>query len=130
MPDQYLTSTDDFEAVLAEAPTVLAVTDEELTIRFVSPAIERVLGYDMESLVGRTAGSVHPADKIVSSTHLPASVRMTGLSTGSGTPMATGSGRNHRLIRHRDRPRCLVVHLPDVSDRPRFEAGSPFGRNL
>jgi len=52
MPDQYLTSTDDFEAVLAEAPTVLAVTDEELTIRFVSPAIERVLGYDMESLVG------------------------------------------------------------------------------
>ncbi|WP_336339278.1 PAS domain S-box protein [Haloarcula brevis] len=52
MPDQYLTSTDDFEAVLADSPSVLTVTDNDLTVRFVSPAVERILGYDMDSLVG------------------------------------------------------------------------------
>ena len=124
MPDQYLTSTDDFEAVLAEAPTVLAVTNDELTIRFVSPAIERVLGYDMESLVGTNwLDLVHPADtdRVLAT--------LTGEREDDGTEYrfrnadgdwvwleTTVSGDTET-----DRD-CRVFTSRDVSDRPRFEA--------
>ncbi|AAV46056.1 signal-transducing histidine kinase-like [Haloarcula marismortui ATCC 43049] len=124
MPDQYLTSTDDFEAVLAEAPTVLAVTDEELTIRFVSPAIERVLGYDMESLVGTNwLDLVHPADtdRVLAT--------LTGEREDDGTEYrfrnADGDWVWLETIVSSDTETdrdCLVFTSRDVSDRPRFEA--------
>ena len=124
MPDQYLTSTDDFETVLAEAPSVLTVTDGELTIRFVSPAIERVLGYDMESLVGtKWLDLVHPED----------TDRVLATLTGDrGDDGAEYRFRNaegdwvwlESIVSsdtETDRD-CRVFTSRDVSDRPRFEA--------
>ncbi|GAA3867749.1 sensor histidine kinase [Haloarcula argentinensis] len=124
MPDQYLTSTDDFEAVLAEAPSVLTVTDGELIIRFVSPAIERVLGYDMESLVGTNwLDLVHPEDA--------ERVRATlaGEREDDGTEYrfrnADGDWAWLETIVSADTETdrdCRVFTSRDVSDRPRFEA--------
>ncbi|MUV48670.1 PAS domain-containing sensor histidine kinase [Haloarcula sp. CBA1122] len=124
MPDQYLTSTDDFEAVLAEAPSVLTVTDGELIIRFVSPAIERVLGYDMESLVGTNwLDLVHPedTDRVLAT--------LTGEREDDGAEYrfrnADGDWVWLETIVSSDTETdrdCLVFTSRDVSDRPRFEA--------
>jgi len=124
MPDQYLTSTDDFEAVLAEAPSVLTVTDGELIIRFVSPAIERVLGYDMESLVGTNwLDLVHPedTDRVLAT--------LTGEREDDGAEYrfrnADGDWVWLETIVSSDTETdrdCRVFTSRDVSDRPRFEA--------
>ncbi|EMA22700.1 MULTISPECIES: PAS domain S-box protein [Haloarcula] len=124
MPDQYLTSTDDFEAVLAEAPSVLTVTDGELIIRFVSPAIERVLGYDMESLVGTNwLDLVHPedTDRVLAT--------LAGERDDDGAEYrfrnADGDWVWLETIVSSDTETdrdCLVFTSRDVSDRPRFEA--------
>ncbi|MDS0222886.1 PAS domain S-box protein [Haloarcula sp. S1AR25-5A] len=133
MSDQYLTSTDDFEAILADAPAVLTVTDQDLETQFVSPAIERVLGYDAESIVGTNwLDFVHPEDedRVVSA-----------LTDGTGdsdtaTERADG-GIEYRFrnvegdwvwletivspVGETDRD-YRVFTSRDVSDRPRFEA--------
>ncbi|WP_336358139.1 PAS domain S-box protein [Haloarcula sp. CGMCC 1.6347] len=124
MPDQYLTSTDDFEAVLAEAPSVLTVTDGELIIRFVSPAIERVLGYDMASLVGTNwLDLVHPedTDRVLAT--------LAGERDDDGAEYrfrnADGDWVWLETIVSSDTETdrdCLVFTSRDVSDRPRFEA--------
>ncbi|KOX91726.1 PAS domain-containing sensor histidine kinase [Haloarcula rubripromontorii] len=124
MPDQYLTSTDDFEAVLAEAPSVLTVTDDELVIRFVSPAIERVFGYDMESLVGTNwLDLVHPED--TDRVH----ATLAGERDDDGTEYrfrnADGDWVWLETIVSTDTETdrdCRVFTSRDVSDRPRFEA--------
>ncbi|WP_434530867.1 PAS domain S-box protein [Haloarcula sp. NS06] len=124
MPDQYLTSTDDFEAVLAEAPSVLTVTDDELVIQFVSPAIERVLGYDMESLVGTNwLDLVHPEDteRVLAT--------LAGVREDNGVEYrfrnADGDWVWLETIVSTDTETdrdCQVFTSRDVSDRPRFEA--------
>jgi PAS domain S-box-containing protein len=124
MPDQYLTSTDDFEAVLAEAPSVLTVTDNNLSIQFVSPAIERVLGYDVDSLVGTNwLDLVHPedADRVLAT--------LTGEREDNGTEYRFRNADGDwvwletivSLDTETDRD-CRVFTSRDVSDRPRFEA--------
>jgi len=124
MADQYLTTTDDFKAVLADAPSVLTVTDNDLTIQFVSPAIERVLGYDVDSLVGTNwLDLVHPED----SDRVLATLAREREDNGTEyrfrnvdgdwvwletiVSTATETDRDHRVFTSRD-----------VSDRPRFEA--------
>ena len=124
MPDQYLTSTDDFEAVLAEAPSVLTVTDNDLSIQFVSPAIERTLGYDVDSLVGTNwLDLVHPedSDRVLAT--------LTGEREDNGTEYrfrhAGGDWVWLETIVSTDTETdrdCRVFTSRDVSDRPRFEA--------
>ena len=124
MPDQYLTSTDDFEAVLAEAPSILTVTDDELIIRFVSPAIERVLGYDMDSLVGTNwLDLVHPEDTDRVLATLTSDREDDGTeyrfrnADGDWVWLETFVSADTEMD-----PDCRVFTSRDVSDRPRFEA--------
>jgi PAS domain S-box-containing protein len=124
MPDQYLTSTDDFEAVLAEAPSVLTVTENDLSIQFVSPAIERTLGYDVDSLVGTNwLDLVHPedSDRVLAT--------LIGEREDNGTEYrfrhAGGDWVWLETIVSTDTETdrdCRVFTSRDVSDRPRFEA--------
>lgn len=124
MPDQYLTSTDDFEAVLAEAPSVLTVTDKNFSIQFVSPVVERVLEYDVDSLVGTSwLDLVHPEDTD--------RVRATlaGDREENGTEYrfrhADGDWVWLETIVSTDTETdcdCRVFTSREVSDRPRFEA--------
>lgn len=53
-----------FEALIEHSSDVITVLDEEGTISYLSPAVERVLGYQPTELVGKTAFEyVHPDDR-------------------------------------------------------------------
>ena len=52
-----------FHALVQNALDIVMVTDAQGTIRYISPSIERVLGYQPEEMVGTiTAEFVHPDD--------------------------------------------------------------------
>jgi PAS domain S-box-containing protein len=52
-----------FHALVQNALDIVMVTDARGTIRYVSPSVERVLGYRSEEMVGTiTTGYVHPDD--------------------------------------------------------------------
>jgi PAS domain S-box-containing protein len=54
----------DHEALLARSTDVLSVVDENGLVRYQSPSVERVLGYDPEALVDTTLfDRVHPDDR-------------------------------------------------------------------
>jgi PAS domain S-box-containing protein len=52
-----------FQALVENASDIVTVLDADGTIRYESPAVERILGYDQEELVGENAYDyVHPDD--------------------------------------------------------------------
>jgi PAS domain S-box-containing protein len=52
-----------FQALVQNALDIVMVTDAQGTISYISPSVERVLGYRSEEMVGpRTAEYVHPDD--------------------------------------------------------------------
>ena len=54
---------DRFQSFVRHSPDIVTVLDDEGTIRYNSPAIERVLGYDQDAPVGDTVEPyVHPED--------------------------------------------------------------------
>lgn len=56
--------TQRFETLIEHSSDVITVLDEEGTITYLSPAVERVLGYQPAALVGETAFEyVHPDDR-------------------------------------------------------------------
>ena len=53
-----------YEAFIRNSPDIILLHDEAGVAKYVSPAVERELGYDPESLVGRTPFTdVHPDDR-------------------------------------------------------------------
>ncbi|QPV61619.1 PAS domain S-box protein [Halosimplex litoreum] len=53
-----------YEAYLEESSDIVTVLDEAGTITYQSPAVERILGYETDALVGRNGfGYVHPDDE-------------------------------------------------------------------
>ena len=53
-----------YEAYLQASTDVITVLDRSRTIRYQSPSVSRILGYDSGALVGEDAfGYVHPADR-------------------------------------------------------------------
>jgi len=131
MSDQYLTSTDDFEAILADAPAVLTVTDSDLETQFVSPAIERVLGYEADSIVGTNwLDFVHPEDEdrvVAALTNGESDTETKNPDHGTEYRFRNAQGDWVWLetIASRDTETdrdYRVFTSRDVSDRPRFEA--------
>jgi PAS domain S-box-containing protein len=56
-------SEERFRVLIQNALDIIMVTDADGTIRYISPAVERVLGYRPEEMVGaNTADYVHPDD--------------------------------------------------------------------
>ena len=56
-------SEERFQAILQNTSDITVVLDEGLRIRYISPAVEALLGYRVDDLLGRKAGSgVHPDD--------------------------------------------------------------------
>ena len=56
-------SEERFRVLIQNALDIMMVTDADGTIRYISPAVERVLGYRPEEMVGtNTADYVHPDD--------------------------------------------------------------------
>ena len=57
-------SEERFRTILQNTSDITAVLDETMQIRYVSPAVERVLGHKVRDLVGLTVGeSIHPEDR-------------------------------------------------------------------
>ena len=55
---------DRFQSFVRHSPDVVTVLDDDGTIRYNSPAIERVLGYDQDEPVGDAAAEyIHPEDR-------------------------------------------------------------------
>ena len=60
---------DRFQSFLKHSPDVITAIDENGTIRYQSPAVERVLGYEQDELIGEAATEyIHPdeRDRVVS----------------------------------------------------------------
>jgi PAS domain S-box-containing protein len=62
--DEVRRSEERFRSLVQHGLDIITVVDAEGTIRYVSPAVERVLGYEPEEMVGESAlDFVHPDDR-------------------------------------------------------------------
>ncbi|MFB6222925.1 MAG: PAS domain-containing protein [Haloarcula sp.] len=126
MSDQYIETVDDFQTVLAEAPAVLTVTSADLEIQFVSPAVERVLDYETESLAGANwLDFVHPEDEQRVSTALTDPISEPDNGVEYRFRNAEGDWvwlETFTSVSTDEEPDYRVFSSRDVSERPRFKA--------
>ncbi len=94
-----------FRALIENAADVVAVFDERGVLRYASPALDRVLGYDAEQIAGETAVSlVHPADVAI------LRLRLRRLSRREGASIALET-----RVRHADRTwRTLAITIRNL----------------
>jgi diguanylate cyclase (GGDEF)-like protein/PAS domain S-box-containing protein len=116
-----------FRSLVQSSWDVIAVTDVDSTVRYVSPSISRVLGYDASHLVGRALrGFVHPEDH--------ASCEKARIETlAIGRPAVSECRIQHRDESWRymelttsnllqdENVGGIVVNLRDVTDRRKLE---------
>jgi len=84
------TSNDDamFRVVVETSPYLYAVIAEDLSLRYVNPAVLVILGYEPEALVGRSAADIiHPDDFEVALGALVEIVAEYGERPEGGVPM-------------------------------------------
>ncbi|CAN5790986.1 hypothetical protein BH23GEM6_BH23GEM6_01520 [soil metagenome] len=116
-----------FRSLTENALDVIHVINEDRTTRYVSPSVERLLGYVPDELIGEPAESlIHPDD-------LPAMVGMARESRGGGRARALEFRARHRdghfmmfegVIRNLlDDPVVggLVINSRDISERQRVQ---------
>lgn len=117
-----------FRSVVQNASDIIAITDADGTIRYVSPAVERVLGYRPEEMVGTsTFACDHPED--VQEAHSRFSKRVATPeilpSVEWRVPHADGSWRYLELISNNllDDPgvRGIIVNGRDITERKQVE---------
>src|SRR5581483_9851262 len=120
-------SEERFRSLVQSSWDVIAVTDVDSTIRYVSPSLSRVLGYEPPHMVGRTLRDfIHPDDRAT---------------CGKAHVETLAMGRSavsECRIQHRDESWCymevtttnliqddnvggIVVNLRDVTDRRKLE---------
>ena len=115
-----------FRSLIQNASDVVMVVDEEGAVRYISPAVERVLGYKPEEVIGNDAFEVvHPEDE--------ARVRrsVAGAAGGSASSMDLRLRHADGTWRHVDSistnlisdpaVRGVVVNSRDVTERKRWE---------
>jgi len=115
-----------FRSLIQNASDVVMVVDKEGAVRYISPAVERVLGYKPEEVIGNDAFEVvHPEDE--------ARVRrsVAGAAGGSASSMdlrlrhADGTWRHVESISTNlisdPAVRGVVVNSRDVTERKRWE---------
>lgn len=89
-----------FRALIENASDFIIVIDRAATIRFVSPSVERMMGYSEEELVGHSSlDFVHPEDVA----ELAAIFQTRLIERGIGVPI------EFRIIRSDGQPRILEV---------------------
>lgn len=115
-----------FRSLIENATDVITVLDIDGTIRYVSPAVERVMGYNPEELIGRNANEFsHPDDDSATSV-LMAEVGRQGdepVSLEVRFKHRSGEWRTievfQRLIRNESGAEQLIINSRDITDRKR-----------
>jgi diguanylate cyclase (GGDEF)-like protein/PAS domain S-box-containing protein len=116
-------------ALVRACPDVISVIDGTGTLTYTSPAVESMLGYGIDDLVGTSAFDlVHPVDQVGA---LEGFASTLGSSDSSATPLlvrlrhANGSWLETEIIgtNHLDHPELagMVVSIRDVSQSMRTE---------
>jgi diguanylate cyclase (GGDEF)-like protein/PAS domain S-box-containing protein len=118
-----------FSSLVQNSSDVVMVVDADSTIRYVSPSVERILGYEPAQLEGgRLTDAIHPDDK----------AQMLQFLTTGGRELGAASGLAEFRLRHRDdfwlqvetlrtnllhdpNVRGIVLNTRDVSERRAFE---------
>jgi diguanylate cyclase (GGDEF)-like protein/PAS domain S-box-containing protein len=110
---------DHFRSIVLSSSDVILVTDARGTVRYVSPSVERVLGYTSADVVGTPLGDlVHP-DDVDAVAEQVAELLATGdhdTRIDARVRAADGGWRHTESTVSRDN-RGLIVHARDVSDR-------------
>jgi diguanylate cyclase (GGDEF)-like protein/PAS domain S-box-containing protein len=110
---------DHFRSIVLSSSDVILVTDARGTVRYVSPSVERVLGYTSADVVGTPLGDlVHP-DDVDAVAEQVAELLATGdhdTRVDARVRAADGGWRHTESTVSRDN-RGLIVHARDVSDR-------------
>ncbi len=125
-------SAEYFRALIEHAPDIITILDGDGTIRYASPSVQRVLGYEPEELIDRDAfGLVHPDDMPT------AIVNFSLLLLDPGTPRsatfrlrhADGSWRTLEAMGNNvidDSRLAIVFSYRDISERRRAEEPEGF----
>jgi PAS domain S-box-containing protein len=121
-------SEERFRSLVQHGSDIITVVDAEGTIRYVSPAVERVLGYEPEEMVGESAlDFVHPDDREEAMGLLAEVSSEPGVQplVEFRVPHKDGSWRylEHTLNNLLDDPsvRGIVVNQRDVTERKRAQ---------
>ncbi len=121
-------SEERFRSLVQNASDLITVIDPDTTIRYQSPAIRRVLGYEAETALGRRlADFVHPDDAARLLTSLgDLMAKPDSVMSGEGRVRdADGQWRYLEVTgtdqRHNQAIRGLVLNVRDVSERKRLE---------
>ena len=118
-----------FQALVQNALDIVMVTDADGTIRYISPSVNRILGYKVEDMIGtNTAEYVHPDDSSSAFEELEAALSKPGahpVAVETRVRHKDGSWRHLEGIANNllDDPavRGLVFNHRDVTDRVRAE---------
>jgi PAS domain S-box-containing protein len=118
-----------FQALVQNAPDIVMVTDTQGTISYISPSVERVLGYRSEEMVGTSSAEyVHPDDLGRALKELAEATSEPGVhpvAVETGVRHKDGSWRHLEGIANNllDDPALggMVFNHRDVTDRKRVE---------
>jgi diguanylate cyclase (GGDEF)-like protein/PAS domain S-box-containing protein len=121
-------SEERFRSLVQNASDLITVIDPDTTVRYQSPAIRRVLGFDAESaLGGRLADVVHPEDRAQFLAALGDLMSRPG-SVATGEGRVQDSNGDWRYLEftgtdQREHPSILgiVLNVRDVTERRRLE---------
>ena len=130
-------SEEHFRSLVQNASDIIAVLEADGTIRYVSPAVERVLGYRPEELIGKKAfGYVYPDDVDDAADTLSQIVSKAGVqpSYESRVPHKDGSQRYletavNNLLEH-PKVGAIVLTSRDVTERKQAEERIQFQSRL
>src|SRR5215204_1575811 len=121
-------SEERFRSLVQHTSDIITILEADGSIRYVSPAVERVVGYKPEEQIGTNAfGSVHPADREQASNTFAEVLKSPGLHSPLEfrVPHKDGSWRylEHAINNLLDDPavRGVVVNSRDVTERKRAE---------
>src|ERR671916_111923 len=121
-------SEERFRSLVEHTSDIITILEPDGTIRYVSPAVERVTGYKPEEQIGATAfGSVHPDDREQASNTFAEVLKGPGLhpSLEFRVPHKNGSWRylEHVVNNLLDDPavRGVVITSRDVTERKEAE---------
>ena len=117
-------SEERFRSLIQNSSDVIMICDENGTVNYVSPAVERVLGYKPEDFVGRSGFSfVHPEDITWTQSFLADLVNRPGASSSVEVRLRHADGAWRRMEAHYnnslDDPIVggIVVNARDVTER-------------
>src|SRR5215203_937151 len=121
-------SEERFRSLVQNTSDIITILEADGTVRYISPAVERVMGYKPEEQIGTSAfGSVHPDDRERALDTLAEVLKRPGLHPPLEfrVPHKDGSWRylEHVVNNLLDDPavRGVVVNSRDVTERKRSE---------